>query len=108
MQEALVTRLRLSSAYHPHTDSQTGRTIQSLEDLSRACVLEQGGSYDSYLSLIEFTYNNIFHSSIRMSPFETLYGRRCMTPLCWYDFDESVVLEPEIAQQITKKIKMIQ
>jgi len=107
LQSALGTKLKLSSAYHPHTDGQTERTIQSLEDLLRACVLEQGGSRDTYLPLIEFIYNN-FHSSIGMTPFEALYGSRCQTPLCWYEFGESVVLGPEIVQQTTEKVKMIQ
>ena len=75
------TKLRLSSAYHPQIDRQTESTIQSLEDLLRACVLEHGGAWDSYFPLIEFTYNNSFHSSIGMTPFEALYGRRRMT-LC--------------------------
>src|ERR1051325_11256742 len=83
-------------------------TIQSLEDLLRACVLEHGGVWDSYLPLIEFTYNNSFHSSIGMAPFEALYGRRCRTTLCWYESGESVVIGPEIVQQTSKKIKMIQ
>lgn len=82
LQEALVTKLRLSSGYHPQANGQSGRTIQSLEDLLRACVLEQRGSWDRYLSLIKFTYNNSFHASIGMTPFEALYGRRCMTILC--------------------------
>ena len=80
MQEALGSKLRLSLAYHPQTDGQTERTIQSLEDLLRACVLEQDGSWDTYLPLIQFTYNNNYHSSIGMAPFEALYGRRYRTP----------------------------
>ena len=76
LQEALGSRLRLSLAYHPQTDGQTERTIPSLEDLLRACVLEQGGLWDTYLPLIEFTYNNSYHSSIGMAPFKVLYGRR--------------------------------
>ncbi|PNX73284.1 retrotransposon-related protein, partial [Trifolium pratense] len=107
LQEAVGTKLRMSSAYHPQTDGQSERTIQSLEDLLRACVLEHGGNWDSWLSLIEFTYNNSFHSSIGMAPFEALYGRRCRTPLCWYESGENVVLGPEIVQQKTEKIKMI-
>ena len=71
-------------------------------------MLEKSGAWDSYLSLIEFTYNNSFHSSIGMAPFEALYGRRCRTPLCWYEFGESVVIGPEIVQQTSEKIKMIQ
>ncbi|KAK2452132.1 hypothetical protein QL285_011125 [Trifolium repens] len=108
LQEALGTKLRMSSAYHPQTDGQSERTIQSLEDLLRAWVLEDGGSWDKYLPLIEFTYNNSYHASIRMAPFEALYGRRCRTALCWYEDGESVVLGPELVQQTTEKIKMIQ
>ncbi|GAU26517.1 hypothetical protein TSUD_361500 [Trifolium subterraneum] len=89
------------------TDGQSERTIQSLEDLLRACVLEQGDSWDSCLPLIEFTYNNSFHSSIGMAPFEALYGRRCRTPLCWYKSGKTVVLGPDIVQETTEKIRMI-
>jgi len=103
----LGTKLRLSSAYHPQTDGQTERTIQNLENLLRACVYEQGVSWVECLPLIEFTYNN-FHSSIRMTPFEALYGRRCKTPLCWYELGESVLLGSDVVQETTKKVKMIQ
>ncbi|KAI5436071.1 hypothetical protein KIW84_022495 [Lathyrus oleraceus] len=75
LQSALGTKLRLSSTYHLQTDGQTERTIQSLEDLLRSCVLEQGGNWDNFLPLIEFTYNNSFHSSIEMAPFEALYEK---------------------------------
>lgn len=71
-------------------------------------MLKQGGCWDTYLPLIEFTYNKNLHSSIEMTPFEALYGRRCMAPLCWYDSSESVLLGLEIVQQTTKKIEMIQ
>lgn len=101
------SKLRLSLAYHLHTDGQTERTIESLEDLLRACVLEQGGARDGHLSLIEFTYNKNFHYSIGIKPFEDLYGRRCMTPLCWHESGESLVLGPEIVQQTTEKVKLI-
>nr|KYP56354.1 Transposon Ty3-I Gag-Pol polyprotein [Cajanus cajan] len=96
LHKALGTKLRLSSAYHPQTDGQTERTIQSLEDLLRACILEHGGSWDSFLPLIEFTYNNSYHSSIGMAPYEALYGRRCRTPLCWVEPGENAILGPEI------------
>jgi len=91
LQTALGTKLRLSSAYNPQTDGQTERTIQSLEDLLRACVLEQGVYWVECLPLIEFTYNNSFHSSIGMATFEALYGRRCRTSLCWYESSEVFV-----------------
>jgi len=107
LHEALGSQLRLSSAYHPQTDGQSERTIQSLEDLLKVCVLKQGGTWDSHLPLFEFTYNNSYHSSIGMAPFEALYGRRCRTSLCWYESGESVVLGSEIVQQTTKKVKLI-
>lgn len=74
----------------------------------RAYVLEQGGNWDSYLPLAEFTYKNNFYSSIGMTLFEALYGRRCMIPWFWYDSGESVVLGPEIVQQTIEKVNMIQ
>lgn len=70
--------------------------------------MKQGDNWDNYLLLVEFTHNNIFHSSIGMAPFEVLYGRRCRTPLSWYDSGESVVIGLEIVQQTNEKIKMIQ
>jgi len=108
LQAALGTKLRLSSAYLPQTDGQIEKTIQSLEDLLRACVLEQGVSWVECLPLIEFTYNNSFHSSIGMAPFEALYGRRCSTPLCWFESGESALLGPDVVPETTEKVKMIQ
>ena len=78
-----------------------------MEDLLRACVLEDYGSWDQCLPLIEFTYNNSFHSSIGMTPYEELYGRKCRTPLCWFETGENLVLDPNMIQQTTEKIKMI-
>ena len=108
LQEALGTKLRLSSAYHPQTDGQSERTIQSLEDLLRTCVLDHLGSWDEILPLVEFTYNNSYQASIGMAPFEALYGRKCRTPLCWFQDGESVLIGPELIQQTNEKIKMIQ
>ena len=82
LQAALGTQLRMSSAYHPQTDGQSERTIQSLEDLLRSCVLDHMGNWNDMLPLVEFTYNNSYHSSIGMAPYEALYGRRCRTSLC--------------------------
>ena len=72
-----------SMCNHPQTDGQTERTIQTLEDMLRACVLESGGNLKELLPLIEFAYNNSYHASIGMTPYEALYGRKCRTPLCW-------------------------
>jgi len=104
----LRTKLKLSSAYNPQTDKQTDRAIQSLEDLLIACVLEQGINWVECLPLIEFTYNNSFHSRIKMAPFEALYGPRCRTLLCWYESCESALLGPEVMQETKEKVKMIQ
>ncbi|CAN6692016.1 unnamed protein product [Malus baccata var. baccata] len=81
--EALGTKLLYSTAYHPQINGQSERTIQTLEDMLRSSVLQFGDSWHDHLDLIEFAYNNSFHSSIGMSPFEALYGRACRTPLCW-------------------------
>lgn len=102
------TKLRLSSAYHPQTDGQTERTIQTLEDMFRACFLDDRGSWDSLLPLIEFTYNNSYHASIEMAPYEALYGCKCQTPLCWYKDGENILVGPELVQQTTEKVKLIQ
>jgi len=108
LHKALGTKIHLSSAYHPQKDGQSERTIQSFEDLLRACVLENSESWDKYLPLIEFTYNNSFHSSIGMARYEALYGRKCRTPLCWFEYGENLLLGPELIQQTTDKIRMIQ
>ena len=76
LQQAFGTQLRFSTAYHPQTDGQTERTIQTLEDMLRACVMEQGKGWDKYLPLVEFAYNNSYHSSIKIAPYEALYDRK--------------------------------
>ncbi|KAJ9544987.1 hypothetical protein OSB04_024694 [Centaurea solstitialis] len=75
-QREMGTRVNLSTAYHPQTDGQSERTIQTLEDMLRACVLDFGGSWEDHLPLIEFAYNNSYHSSIEAAPYEILYGRK--------------------------------
>ena len=83
MQKALGTRLDFSTAFHPRTDGQSERTIQTLEDMLRACVLDFKESWASHLPLVEFAYNNSYYSSIRIAPYEALYGRKCRSPICW-------------------------
>ncbi|GKB58770.1 putative reverse transcriptase domain-containing protein [Tanacetum coccineum] len=106
-QEALGTRLDMSTAYHPQTDSQSERTIQTLEDMLRACVMDFGGSWDTHLPLIKFSYNNNYHTSIKYAPFEALYGRKCRSPVIWTEVGESQLIRPEIVQETTKKIVQI-
>ncbi|GJY92132.1 putative reverse transcriptase domain-containing protein, partial [Tanacetum coccineum] len=88
MKEALGTRLDMSTAYHPQTDGQSERTIQTLEDMLRVCVLDFEGSWDFHLPLVEFSYNNSYHSSMRCAPFEALYGRKCRSPIMWAEVGE--------------------
>jgi len=107
LQEAMGSRLRMSSAYHPQTDGQSERVIQSLEDLLRTCILDHLGSWDEVLPLVEFTYNNSYQASIGMAPYEALYGRRCRTPLCWYQHGESILVGPELLQQTTEKVQLV-
>ncbi|GKC52909.1 putative reverse transcriptase domain-containing protein [Tanacetum coccineum] len=83
LHKALGTRLDMSTAYHPETDGQSERTIQTLEDMLRACVLDFGKGWDKHLPLVEFSYNNSYHTSIKAAPFEALYGRKCRSPICW-------------------------
>ncbi|GJX75361.1 putative reverse transcriptase domain-containing protein [Tanacetum coccineum] len=81
--KALGTRLDMSTAYHPQTDEQSGRTIQTLEDMLRVCVIDFGNGWYRHLPLIEFSYNNSYHNSIKDAPFEALYGRKFRLPICW-------------------------
>ncbi|GJW12366.1 putative reverse transcriptase domain-containing protein [Tanacetum coccineum] len=107
MQEALGTRLDMSTAYHPQTDGQSERTIQTLEDMLRACVLDFGGSWDVHLLLVEFSYNNSYHSSVRCASFEALYGRKCRSPIMWAKVGEGQLIGPELVQETTEKISQI-
>jgi hypothetical protein len=107
LHKALGTRLDMSTAYHPQTDGQSERTIQTLEDMLRACIIDFGGSWDLYLPLAEFSYNNSYHSSIRCAPFEALYGRKCRSPILWAEIGETQLVGPEIVQEATDKIFQI-
>ena len=101
------TRLKFSSAYHPHTDGQSERTIQTLEDMLRACIIDFPGTSEKFLHLAEFAYNNSYQASIQMAPFEELYGRKCRTPICWDEVGERKLLGEEIVQQTVGKVQMI-
>nr|GEW95836.1 putative reverse transcriptase domain-containing protein [Tanacetum cinerariifolium] len=107
LHKALRTRLDMSTAYHPETDGQSERTIQTLEDMLRACVIDFGKSYDRHLPLVEFSYKNNYHTSIKAAPFEALYGRKCRSPVCWAEVGDAQVTGPEIIHETTKKIVQI-
>nr|GFA72403.1 hypothetical protein [Tanacetum cinerariifolium] len=92
LQNALGTRLDMSSAYHPETDVQSERTIQTLEDMLRACAIDFGKGWVNHSLLIVFSYNNSYHATIKAAPFKALYGRKCHSPICWTEVGEAQIL----------------
>ncbi|XP_076917867.1 uncharacterized protein LOC143578087 [Bidens hawaiensis] len=104
LQKSLGTCVDLSISYHPQTDGQTERTIQTLEDMLHSCVIEFGGNWDDHLTLNEFSYNNSYHTSIKCAPFEALYGRKCRTPECWTEIGDSQVIGPKWSKQTLKRL----
>ena len=105
--EEMGTRLHISTTYHPQTDGQSERTIQTLEDMLRACVIDFGGSWDYHLPLAEFSYNNSYHATIGMPPYEMLYGRRCRTPVCWGSIGQKQLGSLEVIEATTEKLAKI-
>ena len=106
-QRSLGTQVNLSTAFHLQTDGQVERTIQTLEDILRACVIDFKGSWVENIPLIEFTYNNSLHSSIKMAPYEVLYGRRYRSPIRWYDVGETQMFRPDLVHQVIEDVKVI-
>jgi transposase InsO family protein len=96
LHESMDTKLNFSSAYHPQTDGHRERTNQVLEDMLRACTLKYGKSWDKSLPYAEFSYNNSYQTSLKMTPFEALYGRKCRISLYWNETRESQVFGAEI------------
>ena len=107
LQSALGTQLKFSIAFHPQTDGQSERLIQVLEDMLRGCVMEFSGSWDRYIPLMEFAYNNSFQSSIDMAPYEALYDQKCRTPVCWTKLNEHKVIGPDIVKDTEEKLQVI-
>ncbi|GJW45904.1 putative reverse transcriptase domain-containing protein [Tanacetum coccineum] len=106
-QKALGTDISMSTAYHPETDGQSERTIQTLEDMLRACVIDFGKGWVKHLPLAEFSYNNSYHASIKAAPYEALYGRKCRSPVCWAEVGEAQLTGLELIQETTEKIVLI-
>ena len=99
--------MNLSIAFHPQTDGQSERTIHTLEDLLKSCVLEFGGNWENLLPLVEFTYSNSHQATIGMAPYEALYGRKCRTPIYWDEVRERKLLGLEMVQLTTDKVMVI-
>ena len=108
LQSSFGTRLNFSTAFHPQTDGQSEIVIQVLEDMLQGCVLDFPGSWDRYISLMEFVYNNSYQSSIGMAPYGALYGRRCRTPMCWTKLNEHKIIGPDLVGDTEEKVQIIQ
>ena len=106
-QEAFKTQLNFSIAYHPETDKQTERMNQTLEDMFHMYVMDQQKRWEEFLPLVEFAYNNSYQSTIKMAPFEFLYGRPCQTPLSWDRLEDWVLVGPEAIQEMEEQMKTI-
>ncbi|GJR60421.1 putative reverse transcriptase domain-containing protein [Tanacetum coccineum] len=106
-EKALGTSLDMSTAYHPETDGQSERTIQTLKDMLRACVIDFGKGWINHLPLVKFSYNNSYHASIKAAPFEALYGRKCRSPVFWAEVGEAQLTSPDLIQETTEKIIQI-
>ncbi|GKF10244.1 putative reverse transcriptase domain-containing protein, partial [Tanacetum coccineum] len=107
LNKALGTQLDMSTAYHSQTDGQSERTVQTLEDMLRACVMDFRKGWDRHLPLVEFSYNNNYHTSIKAAPFEAFYGRKCRSPICWDEVGDAQLTGPEIVHETTEKIIQI-
>jgi hypothetical protein len=97
-----------SSAYHPQTDGQTERVNQILEDMLTTCVMKNQGCWDTYLPLLEFSYNNSYQESLKMALFEVLYRRRCRTPLNWIEIGEKVIFGLDLVDEVEATVYRIQ
>ena len=97
----------MSTAFHPQTHGQSERTIQTLEDMLRACVLDLKGRWEEHLPLVEFAYNNSYQASIQMAPYEALYGRPCRSPVYWTEVGERTTMGLELVKDTTEKEDLI-
>ena len=102
------TKLNFSTSYHLQNDGQTERTNQILEDMLIMYVMDRPTKWEDYLHLAEFAYNNSYQASIRMSPFEALYGRNFHTPLSWSQPEDKIILGPKALQEMERVVKQIQ
>jgi hypothetical protein len=101
------TNLNFSTTYHPHTDGQTKRVNQVIEDMMRMYVMDKPSKWEDYLHLVEFAYNNGYEASLRMSQFEALYGRKCDTLVSWDNPADRVVLGPEFLKDMEDQMVKI-
>ena len=106
-EKAMGTRLTMSTAFHPQTDGQSERTIQILEDMLRACVLDHKGSWEEHLCFVEFAYNNSYQASIQMANYEALYGRTWQSLICWTQMGDSAITGQDLIRDTSEKVSLI-
>ncbi|WMV13440.1 hypothetical protein MTR67_006825 [Solanum verrucosum] len=104
----LGSKVNLSTAFYPQTDGQAERLIQTLKDMLRACLIDFKGNRDDHLPFIEFAYNNSYHYSTQIALYEALYGRRCRSPIGWFEIGEAGLIGPDLVHQAMEKVKIIQ
>ena len=106
-QQVMGTQLMISTDFHPQMDGQLERTIQTLEDMLWACVLDLKGRWEERLPLLEFAYNNSYQASIRMEPYEAIYGRPCRSPVCWMEVGERPTMGLDLVRDTSEKVDLI-
>ena len=97
----------MSTTFHPQTDNQSERTIQTSEDMLQECVLDFKGSWEEHFPLVEFSYNNSYQESIQMTPYEALYGRPCRSPVCWTEVGERPSTGSDLVRDTSEKVDLI-
>jgi ribosomal protein L21E len=107
LQSTLGTSLNLSTTYHPKTNGKTERVTQVMKDMLMMYVMDNQTHWEKYLPLVEFAYNNNFHSSIGMFPYEAMYGRPCRTPLSWERLEDQVIVRPKLIQDMEEQVIQI-
>jgi hypothetical protein len=107
LQSSLGTQLNLSTVYHPEKYGRTERVNQVMEDMLRMYVMDNQTQWEKYLPLVEFAYNNSFHSSIRIPPYEALYRRPCRMSLSWDRLEDRVTVGPELIQEMEEQVIQI-
>ena len=104
----LNTNLNFSTSYNPQTDGQTERTNQIIEDMLRMYVRTNPNKWKDYLHLVEFTYNNGYQTSAKLSPFEILYGRKCTTLISWDNSADRLMVGPDMLQEMESMVRKVQ
>jgi hypothetical protein len=104
LMSSLETKLLFSKAYHPQIDGQTERVNPIVEDMLRMHVMHQPKKWEDYLPLVEFSYNNGYQESLKMSPFEVLYGRQCKIPISWRNPVDRITIRPDMLKEMEQQV----